>query len=208
MKRIPPKHLDIIVADPPYGYKYKSNMRKYDKHDVIYGDDKFTFSPDFFWDKLKSTGAMYVFLSRKNLLPGNKDIYFNDKRVRNIIVWDKMKHGMGDLDKDYGDAYEVILFLPKPKFSFIGKRWSNLWKIPAVQGKHPAQKPVEVIKRIVAECPPDGLVYDPYMGSGATALACEDLNLKWVGSEILEEWYNYALERVEIRKRQLNLFGA
>ena len=76
-------------------------MRKHDKKDMIYGDDKFQFDVSSFWSKLKPTGAMYVFLSRKNLLPINKDVYFSDKRVKNIIIWDKGKATMGEIDADY-----------------------------------------------------------------------------------------------------------
>lgn len=50
--------------------------------------------------------------------------------------------------------------------------------------KHPNEKPVEVMKRLVEMCSPaGGTVLDPFMGSGTTAVACLETGRKFIGSE-------------------------
>jgi site-specific DNA-methyltransferase (adenine-specific) len=49
---------------------------------------------------------------------------------------------------------------------------------------HPTQKPLELVRRLVAAAsPPDGLVVDPFGGSGTTFVACEALGRRWLGCE-------------------------
>ncbi len=69
---------------------------------------------------------------------------------------------------------------------FVGKKWlevgynpkdvwsvSRLHRIHAEREDHPTQKPLEIIERMVkASCPPDGIVLDPFAGSGTTVEAC------------------------------------
>lgn len=85
---------------------------------------------------------------------------------------------------------------------FIGKKWlemgynpkdvwsvSRLHKLDSERQNHPTQKPLEIIERIIkASCPAGGVVFDPFMGSGTTALAAYHLKRKYVGFEINTEY--------------------
>lgn len=69
---------------------------------------------------------------------------------------------------------------------------------------HPAQYPEKLAKWIVKLlCPPTGLVCDPFIGSGTTALACINLNVEenhnfqYIGSEVKEEYFLIANERTK-----------
>lgn len=46
-------------------------------------------------------------------------------------------------------------------------------------------------------CPPDGVVYDPFMGSGTTAVACKKMGLSYIGSEISKNQCQWAEKRIE-----------
>lgn len=67
---------------------------------------------------------------------------------------------------------------------------------------HPAQYPEKLVKWVIKLlCPPEGLVCDPFMGSGTTAVACKSLNeescnYKYIGSEINEIYVNIARQRL------------
>jgi DNA modification methylase len=50
------------------------------------------------------------------------------------------------------------------------------------------------------------LVADPYLGTGATAVACERLKRRWIGIEIEEKYCAIAVKRIEAERRQLKLF--
>lgn len=56
-------------------------------------------------------------------------------------------------------------------------------------------------------CPTDGWVYDPFMGSGTTAVACKKLNLNCVGSEISKRQVDWAEERLNNTPYQTSLFN-
>ena len=85
-----------------------------------------------------------------------------------------------------------------------GLRAQNLWDdIPPVNPMaaerlgYPTQKPVALLERIVAAtCPPDGLVLDPFLGSGTTAEAAERLGRRWIGVDGNPEAIRMARERL------------
>jgi adenine-specific DNA-methyltransferase len=85
-----------------------------------------------------------------------------------------------------------------------GLRAQNLWDdIPPVNPMaterlgYPTQKPVALLERIVAAtCPPDGLVLDPFLGSGTTAEAAERLGRRWIGVDCNPDAIRMARDRL------------
>ncbi len=62
---------------------------------------------------------------------------------------------------------------------------------------HPTQKPLGILRPLIQySCPGDGLVLDPFAGSGSTLLAARDLGRKVIGIEIDEGYCQRALERL------------
>ncbi|MBI5254788.1 site-specific DNA-methyltransferase [Candidatus Falkowbacteria bacterium] len=93
---------------------------------------------------------------------------------------------------------------------FVGKKWleigynpKDLWSAPRIHAQdperenHPTQKPLEIIERMVkASCPERGVVFDPFMGTGTTAIACLANNRQYVGFEINEDYHKIILNRI------------
>jgi len=81
---------------------------------------------------------------------------------------------------------------------FVGKKWlevgynpkdvwsvSRLHRIHGEREDHPTQKPLEIVERMIkASCPPGGLVLDPFMGAGTTAVAARRTDRNYVGFEL------------------------
>lgn len=63
----------------------------------------------------------------------------------------------------------------------------NVWKHPPVPSTgrlHPCQKPTDLLARIIrVSCPEGGVVLDPFMGSGSTAVACVETGRQYIGFE-------------------------
>jgi adenine-specific DNA-methyltransferase len=94
----------------------------------------------------------------------------------------------------------------KGKFSGnpLGKNPSDIWDIPNVKAQHvektvhPCQFPVSIPQRLIkALTRVNDLILDPFMGSGSTGVAAILEKRKFVGSEIVEEYYDVATQRIK-----------
>lgn len=73
----------------------------------------------------------------------------------------------------------------------------SLLEIKSEKGKHPTQKPVELIKYLLKYYSKEGdLVLDPTMGSGSTGVACKEMNRHFIGIEKDEKIFKIAKERL------------
>ena len=61
---------------------------------------------------------------------------------------------------------------------------------------HPCQMPLEVMKNVVGIIPKDYIIFDPFTGSGTTAVACCELGRDFIGTEIDKEYYEIAKLRI------------
>lgn len=84
------------------------------------------------------------------------------------------------------------------------RKIDNIWEISAPPadekkfGKHPTQKPVELLKRIVLASTKEGdLVLDPFCGSSTTGVAAVLLNRKYVGIDLEDEYLEVSRKRIE-----------
>lgn len=86
----------------------------------------------------------------------------------------------------------------------LGKNPSDVWDIPNVKAnhvektEHPCQFPVTIPQRLIKALTNDSdLVFDPFMGSGTSAVAAIVENRRFCGSEIKNDYYNIAVNRVK-----------
>lgn len=70
---------------------------------------------------------------------------------------------------------------------------------------HPTQKPVKLMEFCIGLV--EGLIFDPFMGSGTTGVACANLGRKFIGIEIERKYFDIACERVEAAYAQGRLFS-
>ena len=94
---------------------------------------------------------------------------------------------------------------------FVGKKWlemgynpKDLWSTSRIHAQdperenHPTQKPLEIIERMVkASCPKNGIVFDPFMGTGTTAIACLANDRQYVGFEINKDYHKLITNRIK-----------
>lgn len=86
----------------------------------------------------------------------------------------------------------------------LGKNPSDVWEIPNVKAKHiektehPCQFPTAIPQRLIrALTQEDGLVLDPFMGSGTTGLAALIEKRRFAGAEIQTDYYNISVDRLK-----------
>ncbi|MDR0889673.1 MAG: site-specific DNA-methyltransferase [Oscillospiraceae bacterium] len=86
----------------------------------------------------------------------------------------------------------------------LGKNPSDVWEIPNVKAghiektDHPCQFPVVIPQRLIkALAPENGLILDPFMGAGTTGVAALLENRRFVGAEILKDYYEISEARLK-----------
>ena len=73
--------------------------------------------------------------------------------------------------------------------------------------KHPTIKPLNMIEKLVRNSSSEGdLVFDPFLGSGTTGVACKNLNRNFIGTEISEEYFKIAQDRLNEDKQHIEGF--
>lgn len=149
---------------------------------------------------LKGNSAAYVFCSAKTLdvfIPICKEVGFT---LKNVLIWRKNNHTAGDLDAQYAQSYEPILFLNKGRRRINGKRIDDVWDFDRVAVDrllHQNEKPVPLLMRcILKSSEPGDLVFDGFMGSASTAVACIRTERHFVGYELDKSYYDIAVKRL------------
>lgn len=211
LKEIPDNSIDLVLTDPPYGIDYQSSMSKRNGFQKIL-NDKEPFI-DFIKEiprVLKNDGCMFIFTRWDVQNDFIVEMEKNNLKVKNIIIWDKVMHSMGDLFTAYGSRYESILFHSEKNFRFVNKRPADIIKQKRVDAKllvHPNEKPVELLKTLLLQTTNENdTVLDCFMGSGTTGVACEKLKRKFIGIEIDEKYYKIAQDRIKKEYNQIKLF--
>jgi site-specific DNA-methyltransferase (adenine-specific) len=85
---------------------------------------------------------------------------------------------------------------------------SSVWHIPTVpmtekrMGHHPTQKPLRLVRRALLASSGEGdLVFDPFCGSGTTAVAAKELGRFFVGAEMERGFCELAGRRIQATER-------
>ncbi len=73
--------------------------------------------------------------------------------------------------------------------------------------EHPTQKPVELMKWCISKLPNNcNLILDPFMGSGTTGVACQQMGKNFIGIELDQQYFDIACKRIEEASKQKDLF--
>ena len=125
------------------------------------------------------------------LFAKSKDYYFDLDSVR--IPYDPETKKLRTRDRFKGSKWLEIGYNPKDVWSV-----SRLHRQHSEREDHPTQKPVEIVERMVkASCPPNGIVLDPFAGSGTTISACIANNRKCIAYELNSEYCDLIEKRVQ-----------
>lgn len=225
MNRLPPESVSLVVTSPPYNLKNSTGngMKdgrggKWPKAQLINGyhshDDNMPHEEYVAWQRECLTAMMRVlrpdgaiFYNHKwrvqdGLLQDRSDIVAGFP-VRQIIVW-KRAGGINFNAGYFLPTYEVIYLICKEDFKLARKanQMTDVWEIAQARGNgHPAPFPLELAQRCV-QASQGGIVLDPFMGSGTTAVAAMLEGRDWIGIEISPEYCKMAVKRLADAKKK------
>jgi site-specific DNA-methyltransferase (adenine-specific) len=188
--------IDSLVTDPPYGMAFRSNHRLV-KHEAIVNDDGTELL--VFGCGIPVRHSRYVFCRWDNVGQVPKP--------KSLVTWVKNNWSMGDLDHEHARQTEVACFYNGGGHFWPGKRPADVvYAARTGNDHHPTEKPVELMVQVVGWT--DGVVLDPFMGSGTTGVACVQLGRPFIGIELDPVHFATAVRRIEAELNRSPLFEA
>ena len=205
--------IDLIITDPPYLTTSRGNagnsggmmQKKINKKGQVFKHNNVNISdyaPEFY-RVLKDGTHCYVMTNHKNLIEMLNEFTNAGFAFTKSLIWNKGNKIMGQF---YMSQFEYILFFRKGK----GKRINHCGtsdilevtnkKTKNAEGKniHDTEKPVELMKILIENSTKENeIVLDPFVGVGATAIASLELGRQFIGTELDEEYFDIANERLK-----------
>lgn len=116
----------------------------------------------------------------------------------------KNNHGSGDLKASYAPKHEFVLYGNKGRKCFTGKRMEDVFFADKTRNQnHPTEKPVELLKTFICNSSDENaVVFDGFMGSGSTGVACVNTNRQFIGIELDNGYFDIAKERIDKSTRE------
>jgi DNA modification methylase len=199
MKEIPDKAVDLVLTDPPYGIKRDKGFGGAGGFNGKKPIARRQYNDN--WDKERPSEFCFKEILRigKNILifGGN---YFADILPQNKhwVVWDKL-----NTMPTFGDCELIWTNAKRNSVKKITYQYNGLFG-KEKRRYHPTQKPVGLIKKLLEIYSKEGdLIFDPFLGSGTTAVACLELNRHFIGIELSSEYCEIAKKRIREIQPQL-----
>ena len=225
LRRMKENSVDIVITSPPYNMNLRIRNGEYCSRQVIkeistkyenFSDNLpikqyYDFHSKVLTELLRVSKLIFYNIQ---IVSGSKRSVFKmigefSDFLKDIIIWDK-GHGQPSIQKQVlNRRTELILVFEtdypisrqfRKKGYFERGQLDDIWKIRRETKKnkdHGAVFPQELVAKILENfSEPSDIVYDPFMGTGTTALVAKKLNRSFIGSEINKQYVNYSLERL------------
>ncbi len=193
---------NLIVTDPPYGIDYKGSAGKI-KNDKFETDENFySFLLAAFQcmgDALASDGAAYVFHADNKGLVFRRAFDDAGFKLSGTCVWVKNTFTLGHSDYQWGHEPCLYGWKKTGKHIWYGDRkQSTIWNCdkPSRSEKHPTMKPIPLLAIPISNSTQtNGIVLEPFGGSGSTLICCEQLGRICFTIELDEKFVDVIVER-------------
>lgn len=228
---------DMIFADPPYflsndGISYQAgkivsvNKGNWDKGGTT--EHIRTFNHDWIAlcrEKLKDNGTIWISGTYHNIFAVANSLTDLGFKILNVITWAKTNPPPNISCRYFTYSTEFIIWARKwqkrphqynyemMKHLNGDKQMTDVWRLPAIApwekscGKHPTQKPLAIMTRIIlASTNPGAWVLDPFAGSSTTGIAANLIGRRYLGIEREKEYVELSRNRrMELDDYQLRL---
>ena len=180
---LPEGKFDLLITDPPYAYPAtyypcKTGKRRWSDTSILSG--WWTAMLDRIIPLMKENGQVLVFVNAKSIPVFFPRVYEVTKNAT-VLVWQKEVGG--------GRGFPVMNQCEFVIFGALEKAWRSepigqhmrFRPVPVAQRLHPAQKPSDLIEKLIRTfCPPGGCVLDPFAGSNVVGLVAEGMGMSSV----------------------------
>ena len=197
IKSISDKSIDLIVTDPPYLYDKPSTGKNKQYNSMLEGV-KDELYQEFF--RVLKRINIYQFCNLNQF----EQILSNDQKYKKqLLIWHK-PNGMCISPYDYWRTLEYIFYIREKGAAFNKEVKRDpyyrgvLNKRSELHHFHPTVKPLQLVKKFIEVSSKEGdTILDPFLGSGTTAVACQQLNRKFIGFEKEEKYIEVCQKRLD-----------
>ena len=232
MRGIKDNAFDICITSPPYNMNLRVNSKgdgycsrqiikelssKYESFDDNLPMAEYeNFLIKTMTEILRVSGLVFFNIQ---MITGNKPALFRfmghfADQIKELIVWDKGSGQPAIGEGVLNSAYELIIVLgDKPitrsfhSSSFSRGSLDNIWRIKktrSVNANHKASFPVDLVETITRNFGfKNASIFDPFLGTGTTAIAAHYGGFDFVGCELDEDYFNAAQKRFDNETRQV-----
>lgn len=232
--KYPYGRFDMIFADPPYflsnggitchaGKMVKVDKGEWDRSNGPEMNHEFNTAWLSRCQKLlKPNGTLWVSGTHHVIHSVGYAMQQLGMKILNDITWEKPNPPPNLSCRYFTHASETIIWAAKNDrsrhcFNYhamrnmnFGRQMKSVWIMPApngnekVFGKHPTQKPVQLLERIILSCTREGdLVFDPFSGSSTTGVAAIRLKRRFVGCELEAPFIELSLKRLDMAVKEM-----
>ena len=204
------------------------NKANWDKSQGLAKDFDFTYN----WINackrvLKEDGSIWISGTMHNIYQVGYALQSLDYKILNEISWFKPNAPPNLSCRYFAHSHETLIWarkdkLSRHKFNYsnlkewsdklspAGKQMKSVWNIPLTPpsektfGKHPTQKPLELLRRIITASTNKGdIVLDPFNGSGTTGVVAKELGRNYIGIDLEKSFLDLTLKRADFVKEDL-----
>lgn len=186
--------VDAVITDPPYGINKDGQKKTTGGHG---GRKAYEFLN---WDAELPDAEIFDLILRaagKHVIWGGN--YFADllPATGKWLVWDKGQR-INQSDGELAWTHEC---------GALRICTMNRVELMTDGAEHPTQKPVRLMEWSISQVKADGMILDPFMGSGSTGVACMRLVQPFIGIEREPKYFDIACRRIEDAQRQQRMFA-
>jgi site-specific DNA-methyltransferase (adenine-specific)/modification methylase len=216
LKKMEDGSVDAVITSPPYNMNLRIRNGKYCSRQIVkelstkYSnfddnlpiDEYYELHLNILKELLRVSDMVFYNIQ---IVTGSKRAIFKiigelSDYLKDIVIWDK-GHGQPAMaERVMNRRTELVLIFDKnnaisrqfEKCNFNRGTLDDLWLIKRgkkVSSEHGAVFPEELVSTILDNFTNEGdVIYDPFMGTGSTAVVCKKLKRKFIGSEISKEY--------------------
>ena len=199
MKRISDNYMDITLTDIPYGVvNRKSNgLRNLNKENA----DIFNIDMNELLNEIyRITKGQIIIFCAKEQFSNIYEFFTSKKGTTRSIVWNKTNPSPMNGQHVYLSGIEhAVWFKPRGRKVFNAHCKNTVFSYSNGSRKiHPTQKNIDLFKELITDNSNEKeIVFDPFIGSGTTAIACINTDRNYIGFELDKTYYEKSLERIK-----------
>ena len=240
LKKLEPKSVDMIFADPPYflssggiscqnGKQVSVNKGEWDYSKTI--EDRIKYHRKWIAlcrDVLMDNGTIMISSTLHSVYAIGVALELEGFSIINNIIWKKTNPAPNLACRCFTHSTETVIWARKQltlkkkgkhyfnyeamKEENGGKQMKDVWEFDDIEpeiveiatapknekkyGKHPTQKPVKLLERLITAASREGdLILDPFNGSGTTGIVAAAMNRKYIGIELDKDYLELTKKR-------------